>query len=172
MPEYKLPSLKNLLNQLYEKSKSFIIKAGTLIFAMSIVLWFLSNFNFTGMTDVNNSILSSIGGFIAPIFKPLGFGNWQASVSLLTGLIAKETVVSSMGVIFGGNLQTLLPLHFTVLSALSFMVFVLLYTPCITVVGTMKKEFGTKMTLFSVAYQLILAWIVSFLVFNIGSLFF
>ncbi|WP_195953105.1 ferrous iron transport protein B [Clostridium saudiense] len=172
LPEYKLPSLKNLLNQLYEKSKSFIIKAGTLIFAMSIVLWFLSNFNFTGMTDVNNSILSSIGGFIAPIFKPLGFGNWQASVSLLTGLIAKETVVSSMGVIFGGNLQTLLPLHFTALSALSFMVFVLLYTPCITVVGTMKKEFGTKMTLFSVAYQLILAWIVSFLVFNIGSLFF
>ena len=80
----------------------------------------LSNFNFTGMTDVNNSILSSIGGFIAPIFKPLGFGNWQASVSLLTGLIAKETVVSSMGVIFGGNLQTLLPLHFTALSALSF----------------------------------------------------
>ena len=172
LPEYKLPSLRNLLNQLYEKSKSFIIKAGTLIFAMSIVLWFLSNFNFTGMTDVNNSILSSIGGFIAPIFKPLGFGNWQASVSLLTGLIAKETVVSSMGVIFGGNLQTLLPLHFTALSALSFMVFVLLYTPCITVVGTMKKEFGTKMTLFSVAYQLILAWIVSFLVFNIGSLFF
>lgn len=93
-------------------------------------------------------------------------------MSLLTGLIAKETVVSSMGVIFGGNLQTLLPLHFTALSALSFMVFVLLYTPCITVVGTMKKEFGTKMTLFSVAYQLILAWIVSFLVFNIGSLFF
>ena len=172
LPEYKLPSLRNLLNQLYEKSKSFIIKAGTLIFAMSIVLWFLSNFNFTGMTDVNNSILSSIGGFIAPIFKPLGLGNWQASVSLLTGLIAKETVVSSMGVIFGGNLQTLLPLHFTALSALSFMVFVLLYTPCITVVGTMKKEFGTKMTLFSVAYQLILAWIVSFLVFNIGSLFF
>lgn len=172
LPEYKLPSLKTLLNQLYEKSKNFIIKAGTLIFAMSIVLWFLSNFNFTGITDVNNSILSSIGGFIAPIFKPLGFGNWQASVSLLTGLIAKETVVSSMGVIFGGDLQTLLPLHFTALSALSFMVFVLLYTPCITVVGTMKKEFGTKMTLFSVAYQLILAWVVSFLVFNIGSLFF
>ena len=172
LPEYKLPSLRNLLNQLYEKSKSFIIKAGTLIFAMSIVLWFLSNFNFTGMTDVNNSILSSIGGFIAPIFKPLGFGNWQASVSLLTGLIAKETVVSSMGVIFGGNLQTLLPLHFTALSALSFMVFVLLYTPCITAVGTMKKEFGTKITLFSITYQLILAWSISFLVFNIGSLFF
>ena len=151
LPEYKLPSLKNLFVQLYEKSKNFLIKAGTLIFAMSIILWFLSNFNFSGMTDVNDSILASIGGFIAPIFKPLGFGNWQSSVSLLTGLIAKETVVSSMGVIFAGNLEVMLPLHFTALSALSFMVFILLYTPCITAVGTMKKEFGTKITLFSIA---------------------
>lgn len=171
LPEYKLPSLKNLLNQLYEKTKGFLVKAGTLIFAMSIILWFLSNFNFSGMTDVNNSILSSVGSFIAPIFKPLGFGNWQASVSLLTGLIAKETVVSSMSVIFAGDLQLMLPLHFTTLSAISFLVFVLLYTPCITVVGTMKKEFGSKLTLFSVTYQLILAWLVAFLVFNIGSLF-
>lgn len=172
LPEYKLPSLKNLFVQLYEKSKNFLIKAGTLIFAMSIILWFLSNFNFSGMTDVNDSILASIGGFIAPIFKPLGFGNWQSSVSLLTGLIAKETVVSSMGVIFAGNLEVMLPLHFTALSALSFMVFILLYTPCIIAVGTMKKEFGTKITLFSITYQLILAWSISFLVFNIGSLFF
>ena len=172
LPEYKLPSLKNLFVQLYEKSKNFLIKAGTLIFAMSIILWFLSNFNFSGMTDVNDSILASIGGFIAPIFKPLGFGNWQSSVSLLTGLIAKETVVSSMGVIFAGNLEVMLPLHFTALSALSFMVFILLYTPCITAVGTMKKEFGTKITLFSITYQLILAWSISFLVFNIGSFFF
>ena len=171
LPEYKLPSLKNLLNQLYEKTKGFLVKAGTLIFAMSIILWFLSNFNFSGMTDVNNSILASIGGVIAPIFKPLGFGNWQSSVSLLTGLIAKETVVSSMSVIFAGDLQAMLPLHFTALSALSFLVFILLYTPCITVVGTMKKEFGPKLTLFSVTYQLVLAWIVSFIVFNIGSLF-
>ena len=170
LPEYKLPSFKNLINQLYEKSKSFIIKAGTLIFAMSVVLWFLSNFNFSGMTDVNNSILSSIGGFLAPVFKPLGFGNWQASVSLLTGLIAKETVVSSMSVIFGGELSVLLPLHFTALSAFSFLIFVLLYTPCITVLGTMKKEFGLKMTLFSIGYQLVLAWTISFLVFNIGSI--
>lgn len=170
LPEYKLPSFKNLVSQLYEKSKGFIIKAGTLIFAMSVTLWFLSNFNLHGMTDVNNSILSSIGNVLVPIFKPLGFGNWQASVSLLTGLIAKETVVSSMSVIFGGDLSVLLPLHFTALSALSFLVFVLLYTPCITVLGTMKKEFGIKMTLLSVGYQLVLAWVISFLVFNIGSL--
>ena len=172
LPQYHIPSLKGVLIHMWDRAKAFIIKAGTLIFAMSIILWFLSNFNFSGMTDVNDSILASIGGFIAPIFKPLGFGNWQSSVSLLTGLIAKETVVSSMGVIFAGNLEVMLPLHFTALSALSFMVFILLYTPCITAVGTMKKEFGTKITLFSITYQLILAWSISFLVFNIGSLFF
>lgn len=171
LPEYKCPSLKNLSRQLFEKAKNFLLKAGTLIFAMSIILWFLSNFNFNGLTDVNNSILASIGQVIAPIFKPLGFGNWQSSVSLLTGLIAKETVITSMSVIFAGDLATTLPMHFTTLSALSFLVFVLLYTPCITVVGTMKKEFGSKITLFSIFYQLILAWTVSFIVFNIGSLF-
>ena len=170
LPEYKAPSFKNLSNQLLEKTKSFLTKAGTVIFAMSIVLWFLSNFNIHGLCDVNDSILASIGSFIAPIFKPLGFGNWQSSVSLLTGLLAKESVVASMSVIFSGDLYAVLPLHFTALSAFSFMVFVLLYTPCISVIGTMKKEFGNKMCAFSVIYQVLLAWIASFAVYNIGSL--
>ena len=170
LPEHKAPSFKNLSNQLLEKTKSFLTKAGTLIFAMSIVLWFLSNFNIHGLCDVNDSILASIGSFIAPIFKPLGFGNWQSSVSLLTGLLAKESVVASMSVIFSGDLYAVLPLHFTALSAFSFMVFVLLYTPCISVIGTMKKEFGNKMCAFSVIYQVLLAWIASFAVYNIGSL--
>lgn len=172
LPEYKAPSFKNLGNQIFEKTKSFLTKAGTIIFAMSVVLWFLSNFNLHGLCDVNDSILATIGNFIAPIFKPLGFGNWQSSVSLLTGLLAKESVVASMSVIFVGDLATVLPLHFTALSAFSFMVFVLLYTPCISVIGTMKKEFGNKMCAFSVVYQILLAWIVSFLVYNIGSLLF
>ena len=170
LPEYKAPSFKNLSNQLLEKTKSFLTKAGTVIFAMSIVLWFLSNFNIHGLCDVNDSILASIGTFIAPIFKPLGFGNWQSSVSLLTGLLAKESVVASMSVIFSGDLSAVLPLHFTALSAFSFMVIVLLYTPCISVIGTMKKEFGNKMCAFSVIYQVLLAWIASFAVYNIGSL--
>ena len=170
LPEYKAPSFKNLSNQLLEKTKSFLTKAGTLIFAMSIVLWFLSNFNIHGLCDVNDSILASIGTFIAPIFKPLGFGNWQSSVSLLTGLLAKESVVASMAVIFSGDLYAVLTLHFTALSAFSFMVFVLLYTPCISVIGTMKKEFGNKMCAFSVIYQVLLAWIASFAVYNMGSL--
>ena len=100
LPEYKKPSIKNIAKQVWEKGRSFLIKAGTIIFAMSVVIWFLSNFNFTGMVDVNDSILASIGSVIAPIFSPLGFGNWQSSVSLLTGLLAKETVVASMGIIF------------------------------------------------------------------------
>ncbi|VYT82631.1 ferrous iron transport protein B [Clostridium tertium] len=170
LPEYKMPSFKNVLKQIYEKAKSFLIKAGTIIFAMSVIIWFLSNFNFTGMVDVNDSILASIGSFIAPVFKPLGFGNWQSSVSLLTGLLAKETVVASMGVIFAGDLTAVLPLYFNAASALSFLVFVLLYTPCISVLGAMKKEYGTKFTIFSSSYQLVLSWIVSFIVYNIANL--
>ncbi|WP_097033956.1 ferrous iron transport protein B [Clostridium tertium] len=171
LPEYKAPSIKNVGKQVYEKAKSFLVKAGTIIFAMSVVIWFLSNFNFSGTVDVNESILASIGNFIAPVFSPLGFGNWQSSVSLLTGLLAKETVVASMGIIFAGDLSVMLPVYFTTASAISFLVFVLLYTPCISVLGAMKKEYGTKFTLFASAYQLVLAWVVSFIIFNITKLF-
>ncbi|MGL4772340.1 MAG: ferrous iron transport protein B [Clostridium sp.] len=172
LPNYKKPEIKSLFKQTFDKAKGFLVKAGTIIFAMSVVIWFLTNFSLTGMvTDVNDSILASIGSFIAPIFTPLGFGNWQSTVSLFSGLLAKESVVASMGVIFAGDLSVALPVYFTALSAFSFLLFVLLYTPCISTVGTMKKEYGTKFTLFSVAYQFALAWIVSFLVFNIGKLF-
>jgi ferrous iron transport protein B len=173
LPEYKMPQLKSVLRQTFDKGKGFLKKAGTVIFAMSVVIWFLSNFNMTGMVqDINESILANIGSVLAPVFRPLGFGNWQAAVSLLSGLLAKETVLSSMQVIFGGDLSVTLASQFTAISAYSFLVFILLYTPCVSVIGAMKKEFGTKLTLFSVSYQLALAWIVSFLVFNIGSLFF
>jgi len=173
LPEYKMPQIKSVLRQTFDKGKGFLKKAGTVIFAMSVVIWFLSNFNLTGMVqDVNESILANIGSVLAPVFKPLGFGNWQSAVSLLSGLLAKETVLSSMQVIFGGDLSVTLTTQFTALSAYSFLVFILLYTPCVSVIGIMKKEFGTKLTLFSVTYQLVLAWVVSFLVFNVGGLFF
>ena len=173
LPEYKMPQIKSVLRQTFDKGKGFLKKAGTVIFAMSVVIWFLSNFNITGMVqDVNESILAYIGSILAPVFTPLGFGNWQSAVALLSGLLAKETVLSSMQVIFVGDLSVTLTTHFTAISAYSFLVFILLYTPCVSVIGTMKKEFGTKLTLFSVAYQLVLAWMVSFLVFNVGSLFF
>lgn len=173
LPEYKIPQLKSVANQTFDKAKGFIKKAGTIIFAMSVIIWFLSNFSLTGMVEeVNDSILASIGGFIAPIFSPLGFGNWQSAVSLLSGLLAKESVLASMEVIFSGDLSVVLPMHFTTVSSYAFLVFILLYTPCISVIGTMKKEYGTKMTVFSVCYQLVLAWIAAFLVYNIGSLIF
>ncbi|BCZ46580.1 ferrous iron transport protein B [Clostridium gelidum] len=173
IPEYKMPKLSSIYKQTKDKAMSFLNKAATLIFAMSVVIWFLSNFNLHGMVnEVNDSILASIGGVIAPIFAPLGFGNWQSAVSLLSGLLAKESVLASMQVIFAGDLSVILPAHFTELSAYAFLVFILLYTPCISVIGTMKKEYGTKLTLFSIFFQLIIAWIAAFLVFNIGSLIF
>ncbi|WP_411679326.1 ferrous iron transport protein B [Clostridium thailandense] len=170
LPEYKMPEFKNLMLHTWDKGKGFLKKAGGIIFAISVIVWFLSNFNFHGMTDINNSILASIGKVITPIFSPLGFGNWQSSISLLTGLMAKEVVLGTMGVIFGGNLEVSLAQHFTPVSAYAFLVFVLLYTPCVSTIATMKKEYGNKMAVFSVAYQLILAWVVSFAVFRIGSL--
>lgn len=170
LPEYQLPELKSLLIHTWEKGKGFLKKAGTIIFSISVIVWFLSNYNTTGMVDINISFLASIGKFINPIFIPLGFASWQNSVALLTGLMAKEVVVGTMGVIYGGNLTHALANYFTPLSAYSFLVFVLLYTPCVSVIATMKKEYGNKMAIFSVGYQLILAWVVSFIIFNVGSI--
>lgn len=171
LPEYKLPEVKSLAIHTWEKGKGFLRKAGTIIFSVSIIVWVLSNFNFSGMTEINSSFIAAIGKFISPFFIPLGFASWQNSVALLTGIMAKEVVVGTMGVIYGGNLTKVLPTVFTPLSAISFLVFVLLYTPCISLIATMKKEYGGKMAIFSVIYQLVLAWIVSFIVFNGGSLF-
>ncbi|QBD84600.1 ferrous iron transport protein B [Clostridium tetani] len=170
LSQYKMPGFKSLTKLTWEKGKGFLKKAGTIIFAASVVIWFLSNFNFTGMVEMNDSLLASIGKFIAPIFKPLGFGSWENSVAILTGITAKEIILSSMGVIYGGNLREVLPNHFTILSSYSFLVFVLLYTPCVSVVAAMKKEYGNKMMFLSVFYQLVLAWIVSFIAYNIGLL--
>lgn len=170
LPEYKLPELKSLAVHTWEKGKGFLKKAGTIIFSVSIIVWILSNFNFSGMTEIDKSFIAYIGRFISPIFIPLGFASWQNSVSLLTGIMAKEVVVGTMGVIYGGNLTKILPTVFTPISAISFLVFVLLYTPCISLIATMKKEYGGKMAAFSVAYQLVLAWVVSFIVYNGGNL--
>ncbi len=172
LPEYKIPDAKSVFKELSSKTLGFLKKAGTIIFAMSVLIWFLQNFNFTGLvSDIEDSFLFNIGSFIAPIFKPLGFGSWEASVSILTGIMAKETVISTMEVIYAGDLASILPYHFTVLSAFAFMVFVLLYTPCMSAIGTIKKEFGGKFTIFSVLMQLTVAWIGAFLIFNIGSFF-
>ncbi|MFA9397090.1 MAG: ferrous iron transport protein B [Clostridiaceae bacterium] len=170
LPDYKLPEIKNLSMHTLEKGKGFIKKAGTIIFAASVVIWFLSNIGPNGYTDINSSFLSYIGKLIRPIFIPLGFGSWESSVALLTGLMAKEVVVGTLGVLYGSNLNVLLGAHFTALSAYSFLVFILLYTPCVSVIAIMKKEYGNKTAVFSVLYQFTLAWIISFIIYNIGNL--
>ncbi|MEG0774789.1 ferrous iron transport protein B [Clostridium sp.] len=169
LPEYKLPELKSLLIHTWEKGKGFLKKAGTLIFSISVLVWFLSNFNMSGMTDINTSFLADIGRFINPIFVPLGFASWQNSVALLTGLMAKEVVVSTLGVLYTGELVDQIAANFTTITGLSFLAFTLLYTPCVSVIATMKKEFSSKFALFSVVYQFAVAWIVSFLVYNIAQ---
>lgn len=172
LPKYNVPDFKSLLIHTWEKAKGFLRKAGTIIFSMSVIIWFLSNFSLTGMVPMNKSILFHIGSFISPIFSPMGYGSWQNTVSLIAGLMAKEIVIGTMGIIYGSNLTALLPQNFTPVSAYAFLVFVLLYTPCISAISAMKKEYGGKMAAFSVTYQFILAWIVSFIIFKVGSLIF
>ncbi len=163
LPEYKLPSFKNIIINAWDKSKGFIIRAGTLIFAVSIVVWFLTYFNMNGFTEeINTSFLAKFGGFLSPIFKPLGFGGWEAGVSILTGLAAKEVIIGTMEIVYG-DLAVVLPTMFTSITALSFLVFVSLYTPCFAVISVMKKEYGTKMMYISVIYQFVLAWVVAYL---------
>lgn len=171
LPEYKMPSFKSMITITWEKSKGFIVRAGTLIFGISIIIWFLTFFNFSGFTeDIDNSFLAALGGFISPIFKPLGFGNWQASVSVITGLAAKEVIIGTMEIVYG-NLETVLPTMFTSVQALSFLLFASLYTPCFAVIGVMKKEYGNKMMWGSVIYQFGLAWIVSYVFNFFGTIF-
>ena len=169
LPEYKLPTLNALLKNTWNKSKGFLIRVVTVMFAMSVAIWLLSSFNFNGFTeDMNNSFLSYLGKLMTPLFSPLGFGDWRASVSILTGLGAKEIVISTMQVLYG-NLDIVLPTVFTGVTAYGFLVFSALYTPCIAALATMRKEYGNKMMFTSLIYQFILAWIGAFIVRIIGG---
>lgn len=163
LPEYKLPSLKSIILNAWDKSKGFIVRAGTLIFAVSIVVWFLTYFNMSGYTDeISTSFFAKLGGIVAPIFKPLGFGTWEAGVSILTGLAAKEVIIGTMEIVYG-DLALILPTVFTSITALTFLVFVSLYTPCFAVIGVMRKEYGNKMMTISIVYQFVLAWVGAYL---------
>lgn len=176
LPQYRLPSAKNLFLHIWDRVKGFIVRAGTLIFGASIVLWFILNYNMSGPSDINNSIGAAIGKFIAPVFTPLGFGNFQASLSLLTGVLAKEVVIANMAIIYGigetaGEFATTLSSTFNPISAYAFMIFVLLYTPCVSVIGVIKRETNSmKWTIFSIAYQFGIAWFVAMAFYQIASL--
>lgn len=169
LPEYKLPTLSALLKNTWNKSKGFLIRVVTVMFAMSVAIWLLSSFNFNGFTEnMDNSFLAYLGKLMTPLFAPLGFGDWRSSVSILTGLGAKEIVISTMQVLYG-NLDTVLPTVFTGVTAYGFLVFCALYTPCIAALATMRKEYGNKMMFISLIYQFTLAWICAFIVRIIGG---
>lgn len=177
LPTYKIPSVKGVLLHTWEKVKGFLRKAGTLILACSIVLWILQNIFPWGGTDPQMSILGMIGTVIAPIFAPLGFGTWQAAVAIIAGLAAKEVVVATFGTLAGmeeddeEGITNLVHDTFTPLSAFSFMAFTLLYTPCFAAIGAIKQETNSyKWALTMCAITLVTAYIVSFLIFQIGGL--
>ena len=177
LPTYKVPSLKGILLHTWEKVKDFLKKAGTIILLCSVILWALQNIFPWGGTNPKMSLLGIIGSFFAPIFAPLGFGTWQAAVAIIAGLASKEVVVATFGTLAGmdsndhARITNLIHDTFTPLSALSFMAFTLLYTPCIAAIGTIKQETNSyKWPLIMCAITLISAYVVSFLIFQIGTL--
>ena len=185
LPAYHTPAAGNVLRATWERGWSFIKRAGTVIVASSIILWFLQGFGFTesgfGMVEDNNSsLLAAIGGAVCVIFAPLGFGNWQSTVATVTGLIAKENVVSTFGVLFGlgadlaeddPGLQASIATHFTALSAYSFMVFNLLCAPCFAAMGAIKREMNSpKWTMAAIGYMCGFAYLVSLMIYQLGGL--
>lgn len=178
MPEYKIPSPKNVWMNVWDKSKDFIERAGTVILVATVIVWFLQSFDFGFhmVSDSSKSILATLGSFIAPAFKICGFGDWRACVSLLTGVMAKESIVSTLAVLYAGGsvatLSSVLPNVFSVQSAVSFLIFALLYTPCVAALSAINKEFESKKLMFvSVVYQLFIAYVLSALTFQILTLF-
>jgi len=185
LPAYHMPTVSNVLRSMWERGWSFIKKAGTIILLATIFVWLASNFGWEngsfGMVEMDASILAAIGNLIAPIFAPIGWGNWQGAVAAITGLIAKENVVGTFGVLFGGfdevaengwqiwtNMQT----TFTSLSAFSFLVFNLLCAPCFAAMGAIKREMNNgKWTAFAITYQCVFAYAVSLIIYQFGMLF-
>ena len=185
LPAYHIPSAKNVLHATWERGWSFIKRAGTVILASSVVLWFLQGFGFVdgvfGMVEDNNtSLLASIGNVVAPVFAPLGFGNWQGAIATFTGLIAKENVVSTFGVLYGfaevaedgAEIWSLLAGDFTALTAYSFMIFNLLCAPCFAAMGAIKREMNNaKWTWIAIGYMCGFAYVVAMIVYQLGMLF-
>lgn len=183
LPEYKMPSAHTVWIYVFEKVKDYLSKAGTTIFIASIVMWFILNFGTGGyVTDISQSFGSQIGKFIVPVFKPLGLGYWQVVVALIAGISAKEVVVSSCSVLFGvGNvtskagqatlMSVLSGAGFGPLNAYCLMVFCLLYVPCIAALATIKRESGSsRWTAAAAGFQLVMAWVITFVIYQLGSI--
>ncbi len=176
LPNYRFPAFKNVMLLMWEKARDFLQRAFTIIFIATIVIWFLQNFNLrlNLVSDSNGSLLAAIGQWIAPIFKPLGFNDWRISTALITGLTAKEAVVSTLGVLTqstAAELPSVLSSMFTPLTAVSFLVFTLLYTPCVAAVATIRRELGSAPKAAGlVAAQCGIAWIISYVIYNLCRL--
>ncbi|WP_077369345.1 ferrous iron transport protein B [Anaerosalibacter sp. Marseille-P3206] len=177
LPPYRVPTIKGVLLHMWDKVGSFLKRAGTVIFAVVTALWVLSVLPFGVEPYSDASILGKIGSFIAPIFKPAGFGTWQASVGLFAGIVAKEAVVATLGMVYAGveegaKLVAAVQGAFTPLSAFAFMIMTLLYTPCAAVIGTVRKETNSrKWALFTAVYTFLVGWIAAVLIYQVGRLF-
>lgn len=178
LPNYRLPSAKSVILLMWDKARDFLQKAFTVIFVATVIIWFLGAFDykFNFVSDSGESLLANIGKIISPIFAPLGLGDWRISTSLIAGLSAKEAVVSTLSVLMGTNLDSLeiaLTEIFTPLTAISFLIFTLLYTPCVAAIATLKAELGSKLqTAGVVALQCVIAWICAFIVYSFGLIFY
>lgn len=187
LPPYRMPDMKSVLLETWDKGKGYLVKAGTIIFAASVLLWVMSNYNFEGPCEIDESILATLGGWMSTLFVFHGFDTWESGAALLSGIMAKETVVATIGVLYGAAdvsteaadavesagtmLDTGMATSFTALSAFAFMIFSQLYTPCVTALGTIKKEAGGwKWMAFSAVYMFVIAWAVSLVVYQGGRL--
>ena len=176
LPPYRKPTLKNILRNMWDNVSGFLKRAGTTIFLVVTMLWILARLPLSAKPYSQESILGIIGSFIAPIFKPAGFGTWQAAVGLFSGIAAKEAIVATLGMVYSGveegaELVYTIQNMFTPLSAASFMVMTLLYTPCAATLATIKKETNSsKWAIFAAVYTFLIAWIMAVLVYQIGSL--
>ena len=167
LPNYRLPGAKNVLQLLWEKAKDFLQRAFTVIFLATIVVWFLQSFDLhlNLVSDSSDSILAIIAGWMAPIFKPLGMGDWRICTALITGFMAKESVASTLGVLFGGNISTAL----SAATAAATMIFSLLYTPCVAAIASVKRELGAKWAAGVVVWQCLIAWVAAWITYLIVS---
>lgn len=172
LPNYRLPSVKTTVMLAWDKAKDFITKAFTIIFAATVVIWFLQTFDirFNVVADQSQSLLAGLGSIIAPALAPLGFGDWRASTALVTGLIAKESVISTLTVLLGATSPAALSTMFSPFTAYVFLVFTLLYPPCVAAIGAVKSELGARYAVAVFAFQVTVTWIVAFVVHSAGIL--
>lgn len=166
LPNYRLPGVKNVTQLLWEKAKDFLQKAFSVILVATIVVWFLQRFDLqlNMVEDSAHSMLAMVAGFLAPVFSPLGLGDWRIATSLISGFMAKESVVSTLEVLFGGNITNAI----TPLAAASLLVFSLLYSPCVAAIASVKRELGTRWAVSLVLWQCVIAWVAALIVRLIG----